>query len=196
MSSRKERGPDFRRVCHPNTPATAQGRPDLELEVRVIAAHGVLLFLALIHTLVLVLDLGVLIPEHGPEIGDLGLEQVDLVVGLVVLLERLVLLGVAARVGSVVPGDVEWAASAFAIPSLGRYGVLDLGRGAVAVDYGAVAVVRVVLGIGVVTAVVGKLVHRVPEVGELPLAEAVLGVLAPQFFGCVLREFAILYAPG
>ena len=45
--------------------------PDLELEVRVIVAHGALLFLALIYTLVLVLDLGALVPERGSEIGDL-----------------------------------------------------------------------------------------------------------------------------
>jgi len=69
--------------------------PDLALEVHVIVAHGALLFLAHIHTPVLVLDLGVLVPKRGPKISDLGLEPVD----LVVLLEQLEPLGVAVRVG-------------------------------------------------------------------------------------------------
>eukprot|EP00614_Pseudopedinella_elastica_P016382 CAMPEP_0172647758 /NCGR_PEP_ID=MMETSP1068-20121228/240918_1 /TAXON_ID=35684 /ORGANISM="Pseudopedinella elastica, Strain CCMP716" /LENGTH=455 /DNA_ID=CAMNT_0013462047 /DNA_START=224 /DNA_END=1591 /DNA_ORIENTATION=+ len=94
------------------------------------------------------------------------------------------------------PGDVEWAASASAIPPLGRCGFLALGRGAVAVDHcgGRLASVS---GLADVVRV-GQLVHRPPEAGELLLAATVgqEAEFAPQCFGPVLREVAIVYAPG
>ena len=47
---------------------------------------------------------------------------------------------------------------------------------------------------------VEQLVHRAPEVGELLLAATSYATsyapLAPQCFGLVLREVAIVYAPG
>jgi len=77
-------------------------------------------------------------------------------------------------------------ASASAIPPLGRCGVLDFGRGAVAVEPCGGGVVSVGGLVDVVH--VEQLVHLPPEGFESALvAKAVVGAahLHPQFFGLV-----------
>ena len=93
--------------------------------------------LALIHELVLVLNLDKHVPGRGPEIGDLGLGPFDLAIGLVVLLKRLVLFRAAVRVG---PGT-----GALSVVVCAGFEVVV----GAAAD-GAVVVARAVLGFGVV----------------------------------------------
>ena len=121
---------------------------DLALEVHVIVAHGAPLFLALIHKLCVVLDLGELVPECGLEIGELGLGPTDLVVALVVLLERLVLLyGAAVLLGVVVLLGVG-APLVVVRVGLGVGALLVVCVGFEVVVGASVVVGRVLLGVG------------------------------------------------